>query len=64
MLDALDACANYGNDVCFEISPRNVAVKNGKLVLMDCFFMADKLQEIQAEKAAKRQAKNGLYGWF
>jgi hypothetical protein len=64
MLEALDACADYSSDVCFEISPRNVAVKNGKLVLMDCFFMMDKLQEIQAEKAAKRQAKNGLSGWF
>lgn len=63
MLDALDACANYGDCICFEISPRNVAVKNGKLVLMDCFFMMDKLQEVQAEKASKRQAKNGLGRW-
>ena len=39
MLDALQACSSYGQDVMFEISPRNVAVKGGKLILLDCFFM-------------------------
>lgn len=35
---ALDSLANYGDDVCFEISPRNVAVHKGKLILLDCFY--------------------------
>ena len=45
MISALAACTNYGSDVSFEISPRNVAVKNGKLILLDCFYMISKLQE-------------------
>jgi hypothetical protein len=44
MLEALDACANYGSDIGFEISPRNVATKNRKLILLDCFFIVSKLQ--------------------
>lgn len=39
MIDALDGCSNFGSTVCFEISPRNVATKNGKLILLDCFFI-------------------------
>lgn len=39
MKEALDAMGNYGEDVCFEISPRNVTAHNGRLVLLDCFFM-------------------------
>ena len=58
MIDALDGCTNYGLDICFEISPRNVAVKDGKLVLMDCFFMFDALQKVWARKAARR---DGFY---
>ena len=38
ILDFLDALGNYGTDMYFEISPRNVAVDKGKLVLLDCFF--------------------------
>lgn len=34
----IDALNNYGDDMKFEISPRNVAVDNGKLILLDCFF--------------------------
>ena len=49
MLQALDACANYGSDICFEISPRNVAVDKGKLVLLDVFFMYSKLQEVRSK---------------
>jgi len=45
LLDAVDSLANYGDDMCFEISPRNVAVNNGKLVLLDCFFMSSRLAE-------------------
>jgi hypothetical protein len=40
MLDALNDCANFGSDIAFEISPRNVATKNGKLILLDCFLKA------------------------
>lgn len=43
MVEALDACTNYGSDIGFEISPRNVAVKNGKLILLDCFFIISNL---------------------
>ena len=44
LLDALDACSNYGSDIAFEISPRNVAVsKTGGLILLDCFLDASKL---------------------
>lgn len=34
----IDALNNYGDDIKFEISPRNVAVNNGKLILLDCFY--------------------------
>lgn len=44
MIEALEACANYGQDVRFEISPRNVRVsKAGNLILLDCFFIASHL---------------------
>lgn len=42
---ALDACCNFGSDINFEISPRNVAVKNGKLILLDCFFSITALEK-------------------
>jgi len=46
MIEALEACSNYGSDIGFEISPRNVAAtKTGKLILLDCFFMKSKLLE-------------------
>lgn len=44
--EALDSIANYGFDICFEISPRNVAVKDGNLILLDCFFLRSKLREV------------------
>ena len=47
MIEALKACINYGSDVAFEISPRNVAVKNGKLILLDCFFMKSTLNQVR-----------------
>lgn len=50
MLDAVDNCANFGSDVCFEISPRNVAVKNGKLILLDVFFSFFKLKELYPKR--------------
>lgn len=44
---ALDACANYGSDIGFEISPRNVAVKDGQLILLDCFFVKSQLRKLR-----------------
>jgi len=45
LLGALDAITNYGSDIGFEISPRNVAVNNGKLVLLDCFYLISALNK-------------------
>lgn len=46
LIEALNACANYGDDVCFEISPRNIRVsKTGSLILMDCFFLKSELRK-------------------
>lgn len=45
--EALDACGNYGTDICFEISPRNVAAKEGKLILLDCFFSTKTLMKVR-----------------
>ena len=42
---ALDSLGNYGTDIQFEISPRNVRVINGKLLLLDCFFFVHQLKE-------------------
>lgn len=48
MLEALDGCANCGSDIGFEISPRNVAVKDGKLVLLDVFFSKGTLKKVRS----------------
>jgi hypothetical protein len=45
LIGALDELINYGSDVKFEISPRNVAVKNGKLILLDVFFFKSQLMQ-------------------
>ena len=37
--EAADGCGNYGTDIGFEISPRNVAVKGDELILLDVFFI-------------------------
>ena len=50
LLNVIDCMCNYGADVRFEISPRNVAVKNGKLVLLDCFFFASQLEDVRNSK--------------
>ena len=48
MIEALEACANYGFDISFEISPRNVSyTPTGKLVLMDCFFIQSQARIIR-----------------
>ena len=47
MQEAIMSCTNYGTDIAFEISPRNVAVSpTGNLVLLDCFFQISKLREL------------------
>lgn len=39
MIEFVEGVANIGyDDVGFEISPRNVAVRNGRLILLDVFF--------------------------
>ena len=38
LLEALHGLCNYGTDMMFEISPRNVAIEGKKLILLDCFF--------------------------
>lgn len=59
MQEALDACANYGTEIGFEISPRNVAVKNGKLILLDVFFNTKKLSEVDKKKI--KRMRGGLF---
>lgn len=45
--EAVDAMGNYTQLLGFEISPRNVAVSDGKLILLDVFF------DIEARKRRK-----------
>jgi len=46
LIGAVEAMGNYGGDVMFEISPRNVSVSDtGGLVLLDCFFMQSMLKK-------------------
>ena len=47
MCEAIEACGNYGSAIGFEISPRNVAVNNGKLVLLDVFYSISKLEQLR-----------------
>lgn len=48
LLDALSALSNYGFDIVFEISPRNVSVSpTGNLVLLDCFYIQSQLKDIR-----------------
>lgn len=45
LINAVSALTNYGSDVCFEISPRNIGVsKTGKLILLDVFFFKNDLR--------------------
>ena len=40
LINAIDNLANYGDDIGFEISPRNIAAtKSGNIILLDCFFL-------------------------
>lgn len=56
MQEALDAVLCYTGDrdtVAFEISPRNVAVNNGNLILLDCFFDFDLMLKIRRSNYSK-----------
>ena len=44
LIKAVEALSNYGSDIQFEISPRNIAATpSGNLILLDCFFMSSAL---------------------
>lgn len=47
LIEAVDGIANYTSKIGFEVSPRNVAVKNGKLVLLDVFYSIDQLNKVR-----------------
>ena len=45
LIDAIGNLSNYGDDIGFEISPRNIAAtKSGNLILLDCFFIKSALK--------------------
>lgn len=51
LLSFLDTLANWGQDIGFEISPRNIATnKKGDLILLDIFFFRSKLREVEKRK--------------
>lgn len=54
MLEALNACSNWGSDVAFEISPRNVSVDNGNLILLDCFLIMSKARSVRSKKSGQK----------
>lgn len=49
LLNCLDDLINYGPDICFEISPRNIAIDKGKLILLDVFFFASQLHKTRTK---------------
>ena len=44
LISGIEGASNYGSDVSFEISPRNIAVDKGMLVLLDVFFIQSALK--------------------
>jgi hypothetical protein len=50
LIEAAEGITNYTTKLGFEVSPRNVAVKNGKLILLDVFFSLDQLEINTANK--------------
>lgn len=58
LIGAYEAMRNYGQDVFFEISPRNVTTENGKLILLDCWFMGWQLKEKIEEIHKKHKIRN------
>ena len=57
LIDALDEMSNYGQDVSFEISPRNVFIENGRLIFADVFFFQSQLAEVREEERQKLHNK-------
>lgn len=53
LLNMLDVLSNYGTEMRFEISPRNVAVEKGKLILLDVFFFNDQRNQQFKNKSNK-----------
>lgn len=47
MLEAVHSLKEYGNDIIFENPLQNLAIKNGQLVLLDCFFLRSVLTEVR-----------------
>lgn len=46
LLSVLDSLSNYGSDIYFEISPRNISfTKTGNLILLDCFYFKTQLDK-------------------
>ena len=50
LLKSLETLKDYTDAVGFEISPRNLAVHRGRLVLLDCFFCHKLLHEVREAK--------------
>lgn len=50
LIEAYESCMNFSHEIRFEISPRNVSSKDGKLILRDCFFDYRKLKEVRSRK--------------
>lgn len=59
LLESLETLLGYTTDVGFEISPRNLAVHKGRLVLLDCFFCHKLLREVRESKI--RRKVDGYY---
>jgi hypothetical protein len=62
--DAMNGLSNYGTDISFEISPRNVAIQGRKLILLDCFFLVNDL--IKNRKIRKEREQGEMrrrFGW-
>lgn len=45
IVSVVESIGNWGSDIGFEISPRNVAVDNGRLIMLDCFFMVSQARQ-------------------
>lgn len=52
LVEGFESCMNYTNNVGFEISPRNIAVDNGKLILLDVFFDKNRVLAIRSKQYA------------
>ncbi len=53
LLEALDAMSNMDSSVSFEISPRNIAIDNGRLIYLDVFYFAKHAERLRYERMQK-----------